>query len=474
VSFGFDPSLILANASKAPPESSLNDTLQTISQLAGQRTQQAQGQAQLADLLRKQQQEQTLAGIYRGNADKPADLPTALMRAGFGPQAYQAQDQASQMQTADTTRQKMVREIQDAQRKKVGELFYGTKDAADYQTRLKQLASDPDPMISVYASHLPTEFDPGVTERLGNLAVPAVERAKLAAKGAGPTQIVTTEDGTEVVVNKGTGKATAVTDDKGNAIKARSLKGRGGGASGAGGGAGGGLSPEALEQQVDAYHNTGKVDLPGRGKSAEAMRLQIMNRAAEKYPTGDIALSKADYKANAEALQSLTKQAAFVEQFEGTAEKNLDLFVDRATKKLVDTGSPFLNMPIREAALKFKGDRELAAINALRQTAISEVSKVLGGNTGAAGATEGVRNEAKELMREDATVGQIIETAKALKQDMANRKVSVNKSIEDMRAKISGKPAAKEGGASGGWGDADEKRLQELERKAKEKAGGAK
>jgi sarcosine oxidase gamma subunit len=50
-------------------------------------------------------------------------------------------------------------------------------------------------------------------------------------------------------------------------------------------------------------------------------------------------------------------------------------------------------------------------------------------------------------MKPDATLAQIMSAAKVLKRDMHNRKAAVSEQLAQMRARISGKPAATEGAA---------------------------
>jgi hypothetical protein len=262
----------------------------------------------------------TLAGIYRSNADAPEGLATALMRGGYGKQAFDAQDQESQLLTQGAQRTKLLRDAQDAQRKHIGELFYGTKDDADYQARRQELASNPDPHLSMYANMLPEKFDPAVTERLGNLAVPAVERAKIAGRGNGAGQVIVADDGTQYVANKQTGAATTVRDESGKAIKARP---KGGGAGGGAGGASGGLTPEALDAAAQNFLTTKEMPQLGAGKASFGLRVKIMNRALELKPGADLAGAGADYKANTASLKKLQTTADAVDAFENTAGKNL-------------------------------------------------------------------------------------------------------------------------------------------------------
>lgn len=183
--FGFDPSIGQAALRENHP--SINETMQTLGQLASQRTQQRQGDAQLADLLRKQQQEQTLAGIYRGNADTPEGLSAALMRGGFGPQAFAAEDQTAQMGMQRAQQAKLKAEAETAYRKHIAEHFYNTTNEADYQARVQDLASSRDPMLATFAAQMP-KYDPAYVKRLGDSAMSPKERAELEDKSLGRTE----------------------------------------------------------------------------------------------------------------------------------------------------------------------------------------------------------------------------------------------------------------------------------------------
>jgi hypothetical protein len=462
VSFGFDPSIILS--AKNAPSSDFTDTLQAVAGLKTHQLQQQQVQAQLADLVQKHQQEQTLASIYKANASSPDNLATALMQGGFGSQAYAAQDQASQTRSQEATHQKLISDVQEAHRKHVGELFYGTTGPEDYLARRKELASNPDPMLAIYASVLPEKWDKGITERLGNLAVPAVERAKLAARPTGSGQVIVGDDGTQYVTNKSTGAASTVRDEDGNAIKARPLKGRGGGGGGGGtGGAGTGLSSQALEDAVDAYHTSGALPtFPG--KMGAVLKLQILNRSSEKYAGTNAAVSKADYKANAKSLEGLQKTADFVDSYEKTGEKNLETFLESA-KKVRDFGSPLFNASAREFATKVSGDPNMAAFEASRQTAVQEIGKLLSGATGSGALSEGQRHEVENLLPKDASWSQIQAAATVLRKDMANRKAAVQEQLKEINGRISGKSAAAEKGASSGLSADEADELKRLEAK---------
>ena len=122
--FGFDYDATAAMRGREPP--SPNETLRTLSDLAGARQQQQAQAATLADMLHRQERARALEGIYSANADSPDALPPALLRGGFGPEAFGAQDQSSQMTTAQAQRAKWAQDAEAARAK----LFQAAQAAA--------------------------------------------------------------------------------------------------------------------------------------------------------------------------------------------------------------------------------------------------------------------------------------------------------------------------------------------------------
>lgn len=223
MAFGFDASIILG-ANKTDPTSGVR----TLADLAMQRQQVQQSQATLADLLQRQQRAATLESIYRQNAGSPDALPHALMRGGYGQEAYGAQDQASQLRTQAAQQAKLVREIQDAQRKQLGELFYGVKDQSGWDGALQQVPE-------MYRGMIPPTFDAKVAQRLSDLAIPAEKRADLARQRArdeesarhnkamegrppGMMPIILGEGGAQYFSNPLTSRATPITGPDGAPI----------------------------------------------------------------------------------------------------------------------------------------------------------------------------------------------------------------------------------------------------------------
>lgn len=209
--------------------------------------------------------------------------------------------------------------------------------------------------------------------------------------------------------------------------------------SGVGTGGGGELTPEALDMAANMFAKTGTLPPMGMGTAGANIRKQILNRAAGLFPELDVAGTKASYGADAGSLKKLQQMSDAVDAFENTAGKNLDQFLGTA-QKVVDSGSPLLNQPLRAISEKGLGSQELAAFHAARQVALTEVAKVLTNPTLAGQLTDQARKEVEALMGPNITLGQAYSVAKILKQDMANRKVAVRGQLDEVKKRIGTKP----------------------------------
>jgi hypothetical protein len=214
-------------------------------------------------------------------------------------------------------------------------------------------------------------------------------------------------------------------------------KGAKGAGTGVAGGLPGGLSQAALDQAAHRYLTDGTLPAVGMGKQGSALRVAIANRAAELGGNTDLAGAAADYKGNAGSLRKLQTQADSIDAFERTGMSNLDNFLAQ-TKGVVDTGSPFFNAPLRSLQSKFAGDPRMAALESSRQTAATELAKILSGSTGAGALSDSARHEVEKLLDPNATVAQWASAAKVLRQDMQNRKAATHAQIEEIRGRIGG------------------------------------
>jgi hypothetical protein len=202
----------------------------------------------------------------------------------------------------------------------------------------------------------------------------------------------------------------------------------------------GGLQDAALDQAAERYYKTTELPPLGQGAAGATARKKIINRAAELHPVADLAGNRAGYGADRASLQKLQTTADQTDAREGTALKNLDVFLDVA-KRVTDTGSPALTKPARWLDENM-GDPNIAAFRAARQTAVSEIAAVL--NAQNSQVSDSARHEVNDLIGPNATGAQIAEAAKILKQDMANRKAANQEQLGTIKGRISGAPAEKQ------------------------------
>ena len=195
------------------------------------------------------------------------------------------------------------------------------------------------------------------------------------------------------------------------------------------------LTPEAKMKMAEMFASTGALPALGNGKAAAKARTDIINEAAAKFPQVDFASNKAAYQANVTSLKNMQKQSDFVNAFEATAGKNIAVFLEKAGK-IVDTGSPLLNSPVRMLSDRVFGSENMAAFKAARETALTESAKVLESPQGNASLTVAGREAVKTLSDPDATLGQQVAAMKVLRQDMANRKQSNAETIKAIQDRI--------------------------------------
>lgn len=198
------------------------------------------------------------------------------------------------------------------------------------------------------------------------------------------------------------------------------------------------LTPEALSKMAEMFATTGTMPTLGMGKAAAAMRSKIINQAAKDYPNVQFATNQAAFQANKASLNSLQKNYDAVTAFEETAGKNLNTFLQTAGK-IVDTGVPWLNKPLRALDMKLLGSSDQAAANAARTTALTEIAKVLNSANATGVLSDSARREVEQLIGGDATMKQVVAAANILKQDMGNRKQSYQEQIKAINNRISGK-----------------------------------
>jgi hypothetical protein len=195
--------------------------------------------------------------------------------------------------------------------------------------------------------------------------------------------------------------------------------------------------PDVVGYLADQYRLTRQM--PALGMRSTVLRSAILGAAAQKAAqegaTGEAdAIRQAGFKADQAALTDMTRQQNRIEQFEKTAGKNLDLFVTQA-KKIVDSGSPLINQPLRSIQKNIAGDPRMAAFEAARTTAFTEVSRVLSGTMGQQ-LSDTARQEANHILSGDYTIPQMMAAVQVLRQDMGNRMEALKGQTQQIKSQM--------------------------------------
>lgn len=193
----------------------------------------------------------------------------------------------------------------------------------------------------------------------------------------------------------------------------------------------------ALDQAAERYSKDGT--LPSGFARSPGTTSAIIKRSAELHPDQDLASNKATFSADTAALKAVQKQFDTMNAFEGTALKNLDLYAETA-KKIPDLGAKFANIPLRMITGGMIGTDNMAALNAARQTASSEVAKVLSSATGSGVLSDTQKKEAQEVIDGNLPLSATLKVVETLKQDMANRHQSYQSDIDTIKGRLGAKP----------------------------------
>lgn len=195
------------------------------------------------------------------------------------------------------------------------------------------------------------------------------------------------------------------------------------------------LTQEGLDLAANQYAMTGQM--PPMGMASTQARSAIINRAAELYPAGTIAENKAAFDANKASLTQLQKSYDAIVSFERTAQKNLNVLLDSA-KNITDTGSPWINTPIRLVQEKLLGNADIPAFRAARRIDVNEIAKIVSNPNMTGVLTNEARNEIDSLVPDNVTIGQLIRVGQLMRRDMNNRKTSIEEQIADIQKRIGG------------------------------------
>lgn len=197
------------------------------------------------------------------------------------------------------------------------------------------------------------------------------------------------------------------------------------------------LTPDAVRFWAEAAARGIPLPSLGMGGAGALAREKILNAAPGVAGNQPLVANRAVQRADTASLSKMVGMRDAVVSFEKTASKNLDLFLNTA-KPIVDSGSPWLNTPLRKLNLQGLGGEDLAAYNAARQVALTEIAKVVNNPSLSSVLSDTARREVLSLSPDNATLGQIYRIANVLKQDMANRRQSLDDQIKEVKGRLGG------------------------------------
>ena len=204
-----------------------------------------------------------------------------------------------------------------------------------------------------------------------------------------------------------------------------------------------GATEDDFQRAGEQYARTGIMPPLGMTQTA---RLKVAHYAQQwardnGLSPSDLVGIQAAYKGDVGSMVNLQKQRDQIVSFEQTAQKNLDLMLEKA-KPLLDVGSPLLNKPLRSIDRTVLGGTDQAAFDAARLVAGNEIAKVTSGGGMGTVLSDSAKKEVEKAMNPNATLGQIVAAANVMRQDMANRHGSMDATLGDIRSRMTGQPAA--------------------------------
>lgn len=213
-----------------------------------------------------------------------------------------------------------------------------------------------------------------------------------------------------------------------------------------------GLNEDDFKRAGEEWKRTGVMPALGRDSATRGKIVHYGNEWARDngLTAADTVMMQAAYKGDVESLKKFQAQRDQIVSFEQTAQKNLDLFLNQASK-IVDSGVPWINRPLRTLGAGL-GSTDLAAVNAARQIANNEIAKVTSGGGLSGVLSDSARHEVQDYNPKEATFKQTVAVANILKQDMANRHGSMDATLADIRSRIGGQSGGGGRGNAGGGG----------------------
>jgi hypothetical protein len=204
------------------------------------------------------------------------------------------------------------------------------------------------------------------------------------------------------------------------------------------------LTDKTLDFAARTYLQTGVIPNLGYGSSPD--RKKILERASELSSGAgqtpeDVVATQAGTRADKMSLGNLQKQADMITSFENTVLDNMSVAGGLKDKGAGTPIGPVINRWIQGGRIA-TGDPDVKAFNAAMETVAGEYAKIMSGSTGAAAATEGATQRAKELISTIDSPQAIDAVFGVMQKDMHNRTSNLSKQRDTIKGRMSTKKGA--------------------------------
>ena len=194
------------------------------------------------------------------------------------------------------------------------------------------------------------------------------------------------------------------------------------------------MTPEAIAFVGDYLVRTGQLLPFGMGNATN--RGKVFDYVAHHSTAGDVVQNKTSLTSDQAALTQTQRALDGTAAFEQTARANVKV-LRPYIQRLADSGSPLLNMPIRQFMTVAQGDPKMAGYRTALQTVSNEYSRLLTSNPNMTGEmSDAARKEGARLLDGSLTVAGLNEALDVLERDATNRLGSYQERVNTIRGRI--------------------------------------
>lgn len=212
------------------------------------------------------------------------------------------------------------------------------------------------------------------------------------------------------------------------------------------------VDDDTLDLSARLFLETGHM--PPLGIGGSAIRTQILTKAAgiakEKgYSAEDVVAIQSGVKADQATLTTLTKSLGGTRNFEGTAEREMNLAKEYMEKGAGRSGIPVVNRWIQAGRAGIEGDPDVTQFNTALTSFKNEYAKIMsspGGNNQQT--TDAARAEAEQIINGSQTKQQLLANMDAMRRGMANRIDSIEAEINETQSRLRHPSPGGTGGAT--------------------------